>query len=447
MTAQFSRRAFLQLAGAASLTALAPRSGQPDQAQAMTLAAKPWTATGHAYPELAGFDSAMQSFMQARNIPGGALAVTRNGRLVLARGYTYTDDAEDLTVQPTSLFRIASVSKPLTATAILRLVQDGRLSLSSKVKDLISLTPPPGQSPDARLANVTVRNLLQHLGGWNSATTFDPMFRDANIAAALGGSLPISQANILTYMTGQPLQHTPGTTYAYSNYGYCLLGRIITAVTGLPYADYVRQVVFSPLIVTRPTLGRTLPANRLPTEVKYHSQYSAPTVFNGSGSIVPYPYGGWNLENMEAHGGWLASAVDLARFAASFDNPAASPLLNAASISTLFGLPENIPPASYTPGDFYYACGWAVRDWGGGNRNTWHDGSLDGTYTLLVRRDNDHTNWCVLFNQRDDTSGLSYSAIDGALHDAANAVTTWPGHDLFPEYLSLKFVYLPLVKK
>lgn len=446
MTTQFSRRNFLKLVGAASLAALAPRSGQRYSARSLALAAKQWTATGHAYTELAGFDNTMQSFMQARNIPGGALAVTRNGRLVLARGYTYSDDVEDLTVQPTSLFRIASISKPLTATAVLRLVQDGHLSLSSKVKDLISLTHPPGQSPDSRLANITIRNLLQHLGGWDRGMTFDPMFRDASIAAALGVSLPISQANILTYTTGQPLQHDPGTTYAYSNYGYCLLGQIITAVTGLPYANYVSQVVFNPLQVTRPTLGHSLPANRLPTEVKYHSQYSAPTVFNSSGSIVPYPYGGWNLENMDSHGGWLASAIDLVRFAASFDDPASSPVLNAASITTMFGLPENIPPGNYTPGDWYYACGWAVRDWGGGNRNTWHDGSLDGTYTLVVRRGSDHTNWCVLFNQRDDASGLSYSAIDSALHAAANAVTTWPDHDLFSEYLS-KFIYLPLVIK
>lgn len=167
-------------------------------------------------------------------------------------------------------------------------------------------------------------------------------------------------------------------------------------------------------------------------------------MFDNSGTTVPYPYGGWNLENMDSHGGWLASAIDLVRFAASFDDPATCPILNSASITTMFGLPENIPPASYIPGDMYYGCGWMVRDWGGGNRNTWHDGSLDGTYTLLVRRGSDKTNWCVLFNQRDDASGLAYTDIDGLLHTAANAVTTWPTHDLFPEYLT-QSVYLPLI--
>jgi len=270
------------------------------------------------------------------------------------------------------------------------------------------------------------------------------MFHDAIISAALGGALPIPQADILTYMTGQPLQHNPGTTYAYSNFGYCLLGRVIEAVTGQPYQEYIQEKVFTPLAVTRPTQGRSLPAHRLPTEVKYHSQYSGVSVFDHSGTLVPYPYGGWNLVNMDSHGGWLASAIDLVRFAASLDDPATCPILNPASITTMFGLPENIPPGSYTPGDAYYGCGWQVRDWGSGNRNTWHNGSLDGTYTLLVRRGSDMTNWAALFNQRDDASGLTYPDIDGLLQSAASAVTSWPDHDLFPHYLS-KFIYLPLM--
>ena len=443
MSAKISRREFLKLAGAAGLFLMAPPGLR--RSRSLFPGERQWMASGHVIAELAGFDNALRDFMLARHISGGALAVTRNGRLVLARGYTYSDDAEDLIVQPTSLFRIASISKPVTSAAVLRLAQDGQLSLDDKIANLLTLTPPNGQSADPRLASVTVRNLLQHLGGWDhDLAFFDPMFYDAAIASALGGSLPVPQADIITYMNGQSMQNDPGTTYAYSNYGYCLLGRIIAAVSGQSYQEYIQQNVFAPLWITHPALGRTLPVYRLSSEVKYHSQYSGVTVFNDSGSDVPYPYGGWNLENMDSHGGWLASAVDLVRFAASFDDPEACPILNPASITTMFGLPENIAPWNYTPGDWYYGCGWAVRDWGGGERNTWHDGSLDGAHSLLVRRGYDRTNWCVLFNQRDDPSGLAYSDIDDWLHAAADAVTTWPTHDLFPEYL-LESVYLPLV--
>ncbi len=419
-----TRREFLQLSGAGIVATAMPRKSQA------------WTATGQAVPELAAFDTIVQNFMADRNISGGALAVTKDSRLVLARGYTYNPDGEDLTVQPTSLFRIASISKPITGVAVMQLVESGLLSLDDRLTDLLTLVPPDGQSADPRLPNITVRHLLQHLGGWNRDQTFDPMFRDFNVASTLGASLPVSQADIMTYMTGQPLQHTPGNTYAYSNYGYMLLGRIIEAVSGVDYETYVQNNIFAPLDVTRPQLGRSLKAHRLATEPKYHSRFSTRTVFDNSGSFVRWPYGGWNLENMDAHGGWLCSPVDLVRFASAFDQQASSPLLSSASIDTMFGLPENIDPNNYNMGDYYYANGWAVRDYGNGNRNTWHDGSLDGTSTLMVRRWVDGLNWCVLFNQRDDPSGLPYWSIDGDLHAAANSVATWPTHDLFPTYLT-----------
>ena len=439
---KLSRRGFLELAGAAVLLTVLPQRRMRVQASG---SGRAWTATGHEFAELASFDQTMKEFMQARNISGGVLAVTRDSKLALARGYTYSEDPEDLVVQPGSLFRLASVSKPLTAVAVMRLVQENRLDLAAKINDLLPLTPPAEQAADPRLADVTVRRLLQHLGGWESIDVFDPMFNDAGIAYDLGVPLPVSKENILTYATGRALKYDPGTTYAYSNYGYCLLGRVIEKVIGRPYQDYVNEAVFHPLSVYRPALGRTLPAHRLANEVKYHSQYVRTTVFDASGFGVPSPYGGWNLENMDAHGGWLASAVDLARFAASFDDAAACPILSAASIATMFALPENIAPEDYTAGDFYYACGWMVRDAGGENRNTWHTGGLDGTFTLLVRRGYDKTNWCVLFNQRDDASGLDYMEIDLSMHTAANAVTSWPDHDLFAEYLPRR-VYLPVVE-
>jgi hypothetical protein len=91
-----------------------------------------------------------------------------------------------------------------------------------------------------------------------------------------------------------------------------------------------------------------------------------------------------------------------------------------------------VPSIGTNPDGSWYACGWAVRLAGTG-RNTWHDGGLPGTSTLMVRRF-DGLTWTVLLNQRDDPSGLNYGAIDGALHAAADAVSSWPADDLFPAY-------------
>lgn len=420
MNVTVSRRNFLKGVGATTLALSAPKIVGADSN---------WIVTGTNVSELASFDNQMQIFMQARNISGGALAVTQNGRLVLARGYSFNPNSTDLIVQPDSLFRIASISKPITAVAIFKLVEDGVLSLNSRLVDILTLIPPSGQASDPRMNDITVRRLLQHLGGWNRNISFDPMFYDFAIANSLGRSLSISKYDISHYMTGRQLNNNPGTIYAYSNYGYSLLGQIIEAVSGMSYESYINNVIWNPLGRCHPILGRTLLSNRLLNEVKYHSQYSGTSVMDGSGAFLPSPYGAWNLENMDSHGGWLSSVVDLARFAVAFDFPSVSPLLNASSINTMFGLPE-VLPGGYTPGDFYYANGWAVRDWGNGVRNTWHDGSLPGTTSLLVRR-NDGVNWSVMFNQRDDPSNLSYFDIDGMLHNAANAVSVWPTHDLF----------------
>ena len=430
MGAGVSRREFGKTAGLAGLGASGAvllGACSDDSVTASTAAAgKAWRVSGERGAGLGSFDSKMKSFMQARGISCGQLAVARKGKLVLARGYTWTND-DSLKTQPTSLFRIASLSKPVTGAAILRLVQEGKLSLDAPVTRLLSLTAPSGQTMDPRLKDVTVRRLLHHLGGWDSSASFDPMFRDGPVASAQGVPLPVSKANIMKYMNGHKLDRAPGSKYAYSNYGYMLLGRIIEQVGGADYRTYVQKKVLGPSGIQRMRLGRSLKANAVAGEVPYVSQYNASTVMDASGTKVPFPYGGFNLENMDSHGGWLSSAVDLVRFAGLFDG--ANSVLNSTSIGRAFAKPETGVESNGS----WYGCGWSVRSVTKG-RNTWHTGSLPGTHTILVRR-YDGLTWAALFNQRDDPSGKSYSDIDGLLHVAADAVTTWPTGDLFGKYL------------
>ena len=127
-------------------------------------AAATWKATGTAVPALAGFDDQLKTFMQARGITAGQVAVTYKGRLVLARGYS---TESTLAVQPTSLFRVASVSKTITGAAITKLVQDGKLSLSTPVTSILDITPATGLTRDSRWSSITMARLLQHLGGFD----------------------------------------------------------------------------------------------------------------------------------------------------------------------------------------------------------------------------------------------------------------------------------------
>jgi len=396
--------------------------------------------TGEHSPLLEPFDRLMTSFMAEHKVPGGALAVTKQGRLVYARGFGYGDLGRKEPVQPTSLFRIASLSKPLTAVAILQLVEQGKLKLDDKVFDILKFKAhvEEGASVDPRLKHITILHLLQHTGGWDRDKSFDPMFRSVEIAKAFGVPSPARPEHIIRYMMGKPLQFAPGKRYAYSNFGYSLLGRVIEAISGQSYEAYVRANVLAPLGIQDMRIGRTLLSGRVRNEVKYyHSENKTSPAVVGEkiGELVPRPYGAWYLEGFDAHGGWIASAVDMVRFAAEFDDRSRCRLLRPASIQRMFARPKGAaghnPDGS--PSAAYYGCGWRVRPVRE-RANHWHMGRFDGTATLLVRR-HDGINWAVLFNTQSGREGKPLGdLIDPLVHRAANAVKRWPESDLFEEF-------------
>jgi N-acyl-D-amino-acid deacylase len=185
-------------------------------------------------------------------------------------------------------------------------------------------------------------------------------------------------------------------------------------------------------------LGRTLAEERAEAEVRYYEPELKPepaVVGKKIGQDVPPPYGAWYLEAMDAHGGWIASAVDLVRFAAAFDETARCPLLLAGTIAEMFARPEGLAghDAEGKPKDYYYALGWQVRPEGHPFSPTeWHTGSLPGTSTILVRR-HDGIHWAVLFNTRNNSPAEKAPArlIDPLMHETAAKVTDWPeGDDL-----------------
>jgi len=377
--------------------------------------------------------------MEKRNIPGGALAVVKDGRLVYAQGYGYADTEKRERVRATSLFRIASLSKPITALATLRLIQEKSAKISLDARAFLLLDTQPaleaGQQVDVRLHKITVLHLLQHTAGWDRDKSGDPMFDSTAIAKRVGAPAPASPDTIIRYMMGKPLDFAPGTKEVYSNFGYCVLGRIIEQVSGKPYEQYVKEAVLAPMGITRMRLGKSLRSGKVRDEVTYYQPNlgAAQSVFPTGEKEVPWCYGGFCLESMDSHGGWLASAVDLARFCAKLDAPD-SPILNSELNQAMYARPK--PPVGLdsdgSPSAAYYACGWMVRPVGA-KANYWHTGSLPGTFALMVRR-HDGLSWVVLFNQRSEGDAPADSEIDPALHVAANLVKDWGETDIFPRY-------------
>ncbi len=389
----------------------------------------PFPISGAAVPGMSSVDAVIAALMQRWRIPGGSVGIVKDGRLVYARGFGYADVVSKEATAPDALFRIASLSKPVTAAAVLRLVEQGRLTLDATAFPLLpEITPLPGATVDLRLARITVRQLLEHAGGWDRNATFDPMFRSSEVATATATPVPASATAVIRYMLGQPLVFEPGTRYAYSNFGYTVLGRIIEKVSGQTYEQYVKDAVLAPAGAARMRLGRSLNADRASGEVRYYDRGTLPSVFPGGGGVSA-PYGGFNLEAMDAHGGWVASTIDLLRFATAVDGWSTRPdVLSDASIASMTGKPRS---PLWDASAFHYGLGWLVRPAEG---NWWHDGSLPGTAALLVRTGTG-LSWVALFNARDMMTNSTFqSEIDGAMWQAVNGVTAWPTHDLFATF-------------
>ncbi|MGI9012994.1 MAG: serine hydrolase domain-containing protein, partial [Phycisphaerales bacterium] len=385
--------------------------------------------TGDAIPGLEPFDDLFTTFLAEHKIPGASVCISRDGEIVYQRGFGWADVETKAAVLPESLFRIASVSKPITAVAVLQLIEDGRLRLDDNPFEILGHGKTlAGDAVDPRLRDITIMHLLRHTAGFDRGASFDPMFQYQRISRAMNVPSPPGHSAIIEFMLTQPLDLEPGTKHVYSNFGYCMLGRVIEKVSGQTYEHYVQQHVLKPVGVTNMRIGLSLPESRATSEVVYYDQRAREgRPAHDPGLTVPLPYV-IDHEVMDSHGGWIATAGDLVKFADAFNDRAHSPLLSKTMIERMFE-----PPAGHIRHDeqgnvraAFYGCGWSVRP-AGNSANTWHMGLINGTSTLLVRR-HDGLNWAVLFNcDRSATKNeVAASMIDSLMHRAAAEVKSWP---------------------
>jgi N-acyl-D-amino-acid deacylase len=392
------------------------------------------------------YDATFTALMQKYGVPGGAVAVIDNGKLVLARGYGFSDSGNTQIAHPDSRFRIASLTKQITSAAVLKLVQNKKLSLDDNPFSILGLTPDPAGPLTPALSNMTIRELLRHQGGWsretgctNCSAEGDPMFESVQIA---GAQSPPSCTGIIRYMLTQPVYWPPGTAYDYSNFGYCVLGEVIAKKTGQSYADYVSANVLNPAGAGGIVQGQTIwPADREVVYYPYPGEAVVdPDVFVPSLNAYADPYGTFYLEAMAAHGAWVATVVDLLRFQAALDGRnGGTPLLNSASINEMTannGVPVAVVDNSnqlveQPQNGSWYGMGWQINNAG----NWWHNGSLPGTQTEQVHAANGF-GFAAFFNTRPSNSNAFGLDLDNALWAAFNAVGAgnFGSENLFDQY-------------
>ncbi len=361
--------------------------------------------TGQQVQELAAIDTLLQNFMSSRAIPGATLAITHNGSVVYERGFGYSDAARSIPMLETAQMRLASVSKPITASAVQQLAKDGRLGLDDKVFNIngnggiLNVSPYNGLLGDPRLADITVRQLLQHQAGWNRDTAGDLAFRDVQIARAMGLNSPPGIDASASYILSQPLQFSPGARTAYSNIGYMFLGMVIEARAGQSYEQYMDTHVLAPAGIPdwEINAGRTFAADQGSREPYYHSPTRTQNVFDPNGAFVSRPYGSWDHEKAMAYGGLVGSAKAVAMLAV--DRIAAGP-----EIGTL--------RADYTTYTDYW---W------------YHTGSLDGTDTLMLQASWKDWTYAILFNQRPGSGATYGESLVNGMQSILEGVGRWPG--------------------
>jgi CubicO group peptidase (beta-lactamase class C family) len=389
-----------------------------------------YAQTGSAVPGLEIFDIAMTNLLADYNIRGGQLALTYKGRLIYSRGFGYANTSTSTLVQPKSIFRVASLSKPVTSVAILKLVEEGQINLSDQVFGVNGiLNDAMYQNPiDPSVNSITVRHLLEHTAGWNSSVSGDAFFgtwfgTSTPFQITLGMGVPAPgtvQSTIKYVLENIYLDNNPGTYSAYGNIGHAILGQVIEKVTGQGYENYVRDSILIPLNITNMHLGRTDLINQLPMEVNYYNNYNSTvsSIYDGS-TLVPGAYGGYCMENLGAASGWVASAEDMCLWLTAVDGFSSKPdILQASTIAQMV-----TPSAAYS--------GFGMAFYLNSFDNNWfHYESLFSTCDGELARRGDEVSGVILLNTKANVGNVQ-AAINDILYALPSVITTWPTNDFF----------------
>lgn len=255
-----------------------------------------WTNDVFKAQDLALIEKKARDYLQKNDVEGISFAISRGEKLVYAAGFGRADVEAGTPVGPMHRFRVASVSKPVTRAAILRLMKATSLDPGSRVFGPDSVLggtyPTPKGNP--KIDGITVQHLIDHAGGWvnvnKDGAESDPMF-------AYSGT---GHSGLITWtLDNYPLGFDPGTDDSYSNFGYSLLGRVIEAKTGKSYEAYVRDTLLKPAGASGMVIGGDKEGDREANEVKYY----------GGGA-----YSSVKPQRFDSHGGWIATPIDLLRF-------------------------------------------------------------------------------------------------------------------------------------
>ena len=328
-------------------------------------------------PELHAMDSIMQRYLKRWEIHGAQLAISRHDSLLYARGFGYADKDRQIPMEPSYIMRMASVSKLVTATGIMKLRDMGKIRLSDKVfgpKGILNDTFYVNSIRDKRYFDITVEQLLRHKAGFTNYAG-DAIFSTRYIMQQNHLTTPPDHRTLLRIVLRRHLGYTPGTAQRYCNIGYTLLSLIIEKRTGMSYENFMQRYVLNPAGCYDFHIAGNYLKDRRKNETVYYMHSSSVPVpeFNNSGRMVVRCYGENDITTALGAGAWVASAAELCRLVASIDGDRTVP--DVISPQAVKLMTQEMP-------DHQFSLGWNFTP---RNRPWIRTGSLVGTSALVLR--------------------------------------------------------------
>lgn len=333
--------------------------------------------------DFAGVDQVAQTYLSTYNMPGVSVVVAYRDRIIYAQGYGYADREQAIPTSPWLEYRLASVSKPLTATAVMRLYEQGKVQLDAPAWNYVAAFM--GAEPkDPRVKQVTVRQLLTHSWGLDRATAQDPMgswYPDAN-----GKPLTSSRDVLRHVLLGMTLSFNPGARYAYNNTGFCWLQLIVETLDGRPLDTQLTAMLGpEPLSQGRVRIGEVNPTKVTLAEPTYYDKEGAslgppvPGVYGPPApALVAAPYGGYTLQGYGGAGGLIASPFTVTRWLQRLIGLRPPALLQPATVATM------LTEQPLADGTRYAGLGIEVIPAYQSDQSLTYTGSISGTRTAFI---------------------------------------------------------------
>jgi CubicO group peptidase (beta-lactamase class C family) len=410
-------------------------------------------------------DDAFIRSMSRNGVPGATFALAKNGKVIYraAYGYSNLNPAKAATINTRG--RLASISKTITAAAIMKLVEEGKLSLEDTVfgptgilKDLKPFSYSGYQGNNvATLGQIKVHHLLSHTGGWDRGTSGDPNVPvDADRFSCNGSKTgtecepTISMAQYIAQRAksegtlgknetrGASMDEVirwmmrpddpdflpkwkPGEKQVYSNFGFIVLQKIIEVKSKQAYMDYIKGMM-DKMGVTF-AKGNSMPTHALANEWTYYDVPGAGTTRNPYWTSetlttgIPWSYV-YDMNTMLGHGGWVASPEELVKFVSKLDSTAPNPWITWKTFRSMMNRPEG---AAKTGG--YYGLNWSVDPLTSEADDKFHfshGGALTGARSLLLKGMTDRkVSLAYLFNSSDENGEVG-GALKNLIEDFDN---------------------------